>query len=1596
MGAVSKRAAVLGKAILGIGAVVAVAAGHLSIDFNQAMELSHTQAGATAKEVSNLSGKVLELAKHSEFAPKELADGLYRVESAGLRGGKALDVLDKAQKLAMVGQSDLQDTTYALVAAMNSGVKGTETASKTVGTLNAAVGEGNMRMTDLTGALATGVLPAARAFGLGLTDVTSALDVMTRSGTPATAAATRLRMTFSLMAAPTKQATEALGTIGLSQTTLAKDMRKPEGIVKAISDLHDHLQSLSKVQQAQVISQAFGGGRTSAGILTLVQNVGQLGQIYDETGKKAKDFGSDVKSQMEQPGARLKVAENQIQVALIQLGDTFTGPVADAVEHFTKIITDPSLTRDERISKAIDLIVADATKAVPKLTHIGEEAALGLGKGFIGAWGHENPITKILTIGALTRVIGGKGAITAAGKMIGGWLGIGIAEGEATTATGGALLSGAAPAALAGGAAGTAEKATLGGASFGSSASGLLVPAALMGGAGGGGAATTVASKGGGVFGKVFGTAAGDGFGSSFLGKAAGVLKNVRWARVGGLGIGLTLADTIMGEMSNSMAQKSPDLLTSLTAKLPQNEDPKVLGVDITNPLGVFGDDDTTKAGKGLIEIVKQLSAGYVDLSTSQRDAIKQGEMYGNMTTDQIAQVDALVAANDKVTGSYHQNIANLKSGVFQGIGDISKISQQNQGLINKIYAGNPDEIRRQSADNMRAVAKNIRMGMNQGTINVQQGAAKIKQLLRTANLTEGLTPGSFGAQFAKVFNGVDTVTKQNIGKVITDLKTMPPQARQVAYDTMMFQLRVYRDQGKLLPQQFKDIKSKILTQIDGIRDKGSDKSADAGAKIAAGFKGTLVPGMAGALTAIGSMVSGALSILGVGKNIVLGIGGKIGSVANALGIGGGGGKGKAKKQIGGVIMCGALNTLAAGAMLVPGMGSGDKVPALLEPGEVVINRTAANAMGGPAAVNRINKDIPRFQKGGQPGKIGPATATGPESAAKWILQAEGDRLVTAANHYINKQKPKGGGGAMGKPGGGGLGNFDGMSVANWIIPILNAARGKGWPGHITSGYRDPSEVIHSSIVAPQGHSNHNLTAYPGGAVDVGSPSDQADGALLNKYLRPADGRSLVWGGPVIGDWGHFSATGHRKGGIIKRLQDGGWVRVGATAEGLDGHQGSYGTVGGMNFAELLVAGQNAGLRSKDLAATLGLPNGQFGMKGGQKLHFRLPGHAKQDVVASKNDNGSGQGGDPHFKVDIQTGLARALGWGGNKDVEVSLKGGTGSTKAAPGSKKAKQAKKAKQLGLGPKVQAKVNDLTEQVATYAEYADHANSLTGTNSLAVPYLGKAEVDWLQDELDAMWKLRNVLIDAAQKVIDKRDALEKNLLSMQNQLKTLSAVKKPSKSQKKQIKSLGTAITKTKSQIGDINSKHSDLFTQIQDVQGKGAPMKHLNSMPPIDQIGGTIFDVRMQIQDLKGNTSVTDNTDNQAALETLATTAQTQAYIANQQYPVLSGIPELIGAYAMGGKVPRTGYALVGENGPEIRELRGGDKIHSNDSREFASLMNTGGGGMQVQSATYDPEVHVVIAGDVDTKGQKVEDAVKVYVDGKERKDASKERRRTKR
>lgn len=296
-----KGADQVSTATLAMGAAFIAASAYsvkMASDFQSSMTLIQTQAGASSKEVENMTASVLALAPAVGQSPKALADALFYIESAGYRGAQALDILKLAAEGAAVGHSDLTKTADALTTVMNSGVKGVNNATQAMGVMNAIVGNGKMKMDDLIGALSTGILPAAREAGISIQDMGASLDVMTNNGVPAEEAATRLRMTLSLMSAPTAAAQSQLESIGLTQRSLADDMRKG-GIIDAITDLNNHMNAVMPASTSVVKGTKMSADQLTSlsdKILTTNDRLQKLQSEHGKTSLASKTLADNIKT----------------------------------------------------------------------------------------------------------------------------------------------------------------------------------------------------------------------------------------------------------------------------------------------------------------------------------------------------------------------------------------------------------------------------------------------------------------------------------------------------------------------------------------------------------------------------------------------------------------------------------------------------------------------------------------------------------------------------------------------------------------------------------------------------------------------------------------------------------------------------------------------------------------------------------------------------------------------------------------------------------------------------------------------------------------------------------------------------------------------------------------------------------------------------------------------------------------------------------------------------------------------------------------------------------------------------------------------------
>ena len=329
----AQKAMILGgKAVAVTLAVAAVASAKLAIDYERQMTLIETQAGDTAENVRYYHREVLNLTKDPLITatPQKLAEGMYEFASVGLKGKRGLDALAVAARGAAIANNDVKDVAKAMAGAWLAGIKGAGNLENIMGILNATVGAGAAQMDELVEAMGTGVLPAAKVAGLGMTDVMGALALFTDEGYKASSAAAQMSTALHFIYSPTDKASKALASIGLSGKLLAEDMHKPRGLLTALRHLQDNMQGMSEIEKADLMAKILPGGRGRI-LLVLMNQLDNYEKKLNIIDKTTKNLSKSEETQAQTSANKLRHAWSRLQAELIKLGDSTKSALVPAL-----------------------------------------------------------------------------------------------------------------------------------------------------------------------------------------------------------------------------------------------------------------------------------------------------------------------------------------------------------------------------------------------------------------------------------------------------------------------------------------------------------------------------------------------------------------------------------------------------------------------------------------------------------------------------------------------------------------------------------------------------------------------------------------------------------------------------------------------------------------------------------------------------------------------------------------------------------------------------------------------------------------------------------------------------------------------------------------------------------------------------------------------------------------------------------------------------------------------------------------------------------------------------------------------------------------
>ena len=308
----------------------------MAMDFEHSMTQIQSLVGRSAEEVAQLSEDVKRLSGETARSPKELADAMFFITSAGLDASSAVRALEYSAKASASGLGDTVAIADAVTNAMNGYGLSAEQASYATDVLTKTVEQGKASAEDLAPTFGK-MIPVASELGVEFDQIGAGMAFLTRSSGDANASATQLRGILNSILKPSSQAKEALDQIGFSSQDFRKAVRD-EGLLEGLLELRSRLED-NGLEMANV----FENSRALAGALQLTGvQADQAVAVFAELEKSAGKTDEAFAIASETTRFKFDKAMAQFKLTMVEVGEKVIPIVLPLIEKLGNFVANLS------------------------------------------------------------------------------------------------------------------------------------------------------------------------------------------------------------------------------------------------------------------------------------------------------------------------------------------------------------------------------------------------------------------------------------------------------------------------------------------------------------------------------------------------------------------------------------------------------------------------------------------------------------------------------------------------------------------------------------------------------------------------------------------------------------------------------------------------------------------------------------------------------------------------------------------------------------------------------------------------------------------------------------------------------------------------------------------------------------------------------------------------------------------------------------------------------------------------------------------------------------------------------------------------------
>lgn len=310
----------VGKSLtLGLSVPIAglgVAASRSASTFDDELNKINALVGVSKEQIAIWREQILKIAPAVGKGPKELAEGLFFVASAGARGDAAIRALVSSSQASAAGLGEVRVIANAATSAIAAYGEANLSSAKATGLLIASAREGKFETSAFAGGLGD-VIPTAQALGISFDQVGASIASLSRINGDARKSITGLRGVLSKIIKPSQQGKKQLEEIGLTSDRLRQSIRD-RGLIDVLIDLRKEFD-----KNSEAAGRFFEDEEGLLAFLSLTgENAKQNIEIFRSLAKSgAGDLKKAFDSLAETTGFKFLQAQSLINTSFIRLGD---------------------------------------------------------------------------------------------------------------------------------------------------------------------------------------------------------------------------------------------------------------------------------------------------------------------------------------------------------------------------------------------------------------------------------------------------------------------------------------------------------------------------------------------------------------------------------------------------------------------------------------------------------------------------------------------------------------------------------------------------------------------------------------------------------------------------------------------------------------------------------------------------------------------------------------------------------------------------------------------------------------------------------------------------------------------------------------------------------------------------------------------------------------------------------------------------------------------------------------------------------------------------------------------------------------------------